>query len=1035
MADPNHNPDTLLFTNIQIEEPQKILPPNKPENNESTIIAKILTTKSINLNAFKSTITKAWNVAGRVNTNLLQENTMAFIFNEKKDQERVLNSSWSFRDHQVIVAEWPKEKALTEIDLSKTRFWIHVVGIPVAWIDQEMAENIGNFVGSFVKADLGSPAHKWRKSLRIQVEIDISEALTTAMLIGTNGRKKILLEIRYERLTDICYKCGKIGHKSATCPDNMECSDESTPTPYPKYGPWMKAENSHIQHPRYQVTIPHTQRQVMDDDGMCSIREENPAITTIGDGEGTGVVAASGTLGKADETAAGKLTESSDKMEICQKIALGAGSNGRDEAIEDRAKSNDPMVKDVTRVPTDKPSANLNGVNTEIGPLGPFGPNKSARAPSFKMGLPENQPNKDCKMVKGIKRKEMEQSLSKQDWIPTRVEKDVNLSLNNTGKFDAETKALNLNPNFQLLKKIKIEQSTRPYSKCQDRKEEGDYEEQGKFSESNIGIKPGDERRQHTYSINRFILKESRADVVFLCEVKTSFSWQIENALNTFSLKNHSFVPPIGSAGGVILAWKDDIILSANVLQQSHIHCTITHPSKKIWKFTAAYVPCNHMKKALFWDSMSNLNNQDDLPWLIMGDMNAIVSQEEKIGGLPFSSSSSHHLSNDLNNLGLIDLGFVGYPFTWDNKRVGINNIQQRLDRGVGSSDWITLFPQAEIHHLTPISSDHAPILLITAPDEKIPIPFKFENMWTDDPSCYDTVHSSWKKKAFGSPSYRLITKIKQVKSDLKLWNHSHFGNCHSMTTELKNQLNCIQAKAKTDINVATEKKIQMELDTWLQRAEIFWRQKAKDRWLKEGEANTSDMVCRISKKVNLYWLSMVKSAQTRSSSNHKWRAPPAGWIKINVDSTFVLDYAFSGVVVRNDSGTITAAKTNNHACLDATSAECLALLDACYLIRDSKIDNVIFESDCLNAISFINGEPKNSCWTASPIVDQIKRIWSGWPTWIFNFSPRESNGAAHELAKWAKLNDFVGLLPLDVIPINVFCDQGFPIVNNIVLP
>ncbi|KAL3624298.1 hypothetical protein CASFOL_033114 [Castilleja foliolosa] len=194
-------------------------------------------------------------------------------------------------------------------------------------------------------------------------------------------------------------------------------------------------------------------------------------------------------------------------------------------------------------------------------------------------------------------------------------------------------------------------------------------------------------------------------------------------------------------------------------------------------------------------------------------------------------------------------------------------------------------------------------------------------------------------------------------------------------------------------------------------------------------------MVCRISKKVNLYWFSMVKSAQSKSLSNHKWRAPLAGWIKINVDSTFGLDDAYSGVVVRNVSGTIIAAKTNHHACLDATSAECLALLDACYLIRDSKTDNVIFESDCLNAISFINGEPKNSFWTASPIVDQIRRIWSGWPTWIFKFSPRESNGAAHELAKWAKVNDFVGLLPLDSIPISVFCDQGFPIVNNIVLP
>lgn len=69
--------------------------------------------------------------------------------------------------------------------------------------------------------------------------------------------------------------------------------------------------------------------------------------------------------------------------------------------------------------------------------------------------------------------------------------------------------------------------------------------------------------------------------------------------------------------------------------------------------------------------------------WLLLGDFNSVVSQTEKKGGRPVASSSSGGLRQFITNNGLIDLGFNGNPFTWNNGRGGCANIRERLDRGL----------------------------------------------------------------------------------------------------------------------------------------------------------------------------------------------------------------------------------------------------------------------------------------------------------------------------------------------------------------
>ncbi|KAL3628848.1 hypothetical protein CASFOL_027894 [Castilleja foliolosa] len=157
---------------------------------------------------------------------------------------------------------------------------------------------------------------------------------------------------------------------------------------------------------------------------------------------------------------------------------------------------------------------------------------------------------------------------------------------------------------------------------------------------------------------------------------------------------------------------------------------------------------------------------------------------------------------------------------------------------------------------------------------------------------------------------------------------------------------------------------------------------------------------------------------------------PPVGTTKVNIDASFSDGSSTAGIIFRNHCGSITHAATFHHLCLDPFSAECLALLDACNLIVELNIKNVVLESDCLNAISFVVGNSDNCFWQASAVIEKIKCLWTSWPLWSFKFIPRTANGAAHALAFWAYNNGVKGFVPLNNLPVSIFCDIGYPILD-----
>ncbi|KAJ1390442.1 Endonuclease/exonuclease/phosphatase superfamily [Sesbania bispinosa] len=88
------------------------------------------------------------------------------------------------------------------------------------------------------------------------------------------------------------------------------------------------------------------------------------------------------------------------------------------------------------------------------------------------------------------------------------------------------------------------------------------------------------------------------------------------------------------------------------------------------------------------WQLMHTLKPESQTPWLCVGDFIEVLCIEDKVGGNLVDIQSMLAFKNTLVECELVDLGFVGYRYTWPNGRAEPNSIEERLDRALGNDEW-----------------------------------------------------------------------------------------------------------------------------------------------------------------------------------------------------------------------------------------------------------------------------------------------------------------------------------------------------------
>ncbi|KAL5555276.1 hypothetical protein UlMin_037512 [Ulmus minor] len=253
----------------------------------------------------------------------------------------------------------------------------------------------------------------------------------------------------------------------------------------------------------------------------------------------------------------------------------------------------------------------------------------------------------------------------------------------------------------------------------------------------------------NTWTSNALLshVRKFSPDIVLLLESKL-FSTQIPGLARKLGFSNFYGVDRIGLNGGLVLFWRDHVVVKINSAARFYIDAFISSSDIIPWRFSGIYGDPNPYKRKNTWELIQCLCLVDHGPWICCGDFNEILDVSEKFGGREKPQCGIDNFRRSIDLCHLIDLGFEGDGyFTWSNGQVF-----ERLDRFFGNHSWLETFPIHKVKHLDFFCSDHRPIMLAfgnNASGRKCGKVrrgscFHFEHAWCEDPGCGDIINSSW---------------------------------------------------------------------------------------------------------------------------------------------------------------------------------------------------------------------------------------------------------------------------------------------------
>ncbi|XP_074317931.1 uncharacterized protein LOC141654709 [Silene latifolia] len=236
---------------------------------------------------------------------------------------------------------------------------------------------------------------------------------------------------------------------------------------------------------------------------------------------------------------------------------------------------------------------------------------------------------------------------------------------------------------------------------------------------------------------------------------------------------------------------------------------------------------------------MRRICDSSQVPLVLFGDFNEILSATEKEGGAIRRESQMDAFRETLDDCALYDLGYRGNIFTWQRGREVATMVRERLDRAVATTEWGYLFPHTIVQHYPIYSSDHSAILIKQEERQRGRVGrrgFKLEPFWVADEQCRGVVQEAWVDEGAGE----ITDKIEMCAARLASWAKERFGDVKKRIREKEAELEYWQRQPPSADMINRCRGIVKEVDELRRQVETYWYTRARKCELRDGDKNTS---------------------------------------------------------------------------------------------------------------------------------------------------------------------------------------------------
>ncbi|XP_059291461.1 uncharacterized protein LOC132044942 [Lycium ferocissimum] len=243
-----------------------------------------------------------------------------------------------------------------------------------------------------------------------------------------------------------------------------------------------------------------------------------------------------------------------------------------------------------------------------------------------------------------------------------------------------------------------------------------------------------------------------------------------------------------------------DVQVLSDTTQQISLKIVLLDQNKSL-VITLVYVKCNESKRLQLWDDIYQVADSINLPWLVGGDFNVVLHEDEKIGVIPIQPQDYEDFAFCVNSCELMETSFKGSHFTWWNGRRGSNCIFERFDRVFINQQFQQWFAQIEVEHLTRTG-------------------------------FLSIVRDNWSSNLDRNPFMLFKQKLKHTKKILSAWSKEVYGEIFKQLIIREEIVRIKEELFEEDpspLNIMVLQQALAELKKYLHFEEEFWRQKANE--------------------------------------------------------------------------------------------------------------------------------------------------------------------------------------------------------------